>query len=125
MMRYKNMKVKVCSPDVDTDFFDIVAGMLQGDTSASYLFITCLDYVLQTLIDLMKENDFTLAKAWNKRCPTQTITDTDYINDIALLANTPAQAKSLLHSLEQAACGIGLHVNAEKTEFIKEVTSPH
>ena len=29
MMLYKNMKEKVCSPDRDTDFFDIAAGMLQ------------------------------------------------------------------------------------------------
>ena len=46
MMLYKNMKVKVCSLDGDTDYFDNVAGVLQGDTLASYLFIICLDYVL-------------------------------------------------------------------------------
>ena len=51
MMIYKNTKVKVCSQDGDTDFFDIVAGVLQGDTLAPYLFIICLDYVLRTLID--------------------------------------------------------------------------
>ena len=32
MMLYKNMKVKVRSPDGDTDYFSIVAGMLQEDT---------------------------------------------------------------------------------------------
>ena len=41
----------------------------------------------------------------------------DYADDIALQANTPAQAKSLLHSLERAAGGIGHHVNADKTEY--------
>ena len=54
------MKVKVCSPDGDTDFFDIVAGVLRGDTLASYLLIICLNYILRILIDLMKENGFTL-----------------------------------------------------------------
>ena len=44
----------------------------------------------------------------------QTITDAD---DIALLANTPAQAKCLLHSLDEAAGGIGFHVKADKTVF--------
>ena len=58
MMLYKNTKVKVCSLDGDTDYFDIVAGVLQGDTLAPYLFIICLDSVLQTSIDLMKENGF-------------------------------------------------------------------
>ena len=42
----------------------------------------------------------------------------DYADDIALLANTLAQSQSLLHCLEQAASGIGLHVNTDKTEFM-------
>ena len=29
---YRNTKVKVRSPDGDTEYFDIVAGVLQGDT---------------------------------------------------------------------------------------------
>ena len=38
-------------------------------------------------------------KARNRWCPTETITNVDYANDIAYLANTPTQAESLLHSL--------------------------
>ena len=48
------MKVKVRSSDGDTDYFDIVAGVLQGDTLPPYLFIICLDYMLRMSIDLMK-----------------------------------------------------------------------
>ena len=59
---YKNTKEKVCPPDSDTRIFDIVACVLQRDTLASYLFIICLDYVLQVWIDLMKQNGFTLKK---------------------------------------------------------------
>ena len=44
--------------------------------------------------------------------------DVDYANDIALLTNILAQAETLLHSLEQAAGGIGLHVNVDKTEYM-------
>ena len=40
-----------------------------------------------------------------------------YADDLALLAYTPNQAETLLHSLERAAAGIGLHVNAHKTEY--------
>ena len=58
MMLYRNTKAKVCSPDGDTDYFDIIVGVLQEDTLASYLFIICLDYVLRTFIDKMKENGF-------------------------------------------------------------------
>ena len=66
----------------------------------------------------MKENSFTMKKARSRRYPAQTITDMDYADDVALLANTPAQAKSLLHSLEKAAGSIGLHVNVDKTEYM-------
>ena len=52
---YRNTKVKVRSPDGDTEYFDIVAGVLQGDTLAPYLFIICLDYVLRTSIDKIKD----------------------------------------------------------------------
>ncbi len=44
---YRNTKVKVRSPDGDTEYFDIVAGVLQGDLLAPYLFIICLDYILR------------------------------------------------------------------------------
>ena len=107
MMLYKNTKVKV-SLDRDTDYFDIVVGVLQGDTLDPYLFIICLDYMLRMSIDIMIDYNFKLAKERRRRYPTQTIKDANYADDIALLANTPAQA----------AAGIGLHVNADKTEYM-------
>ena len=118
MILYRNTKVKVRSPDGDTEYFDIVAGVLQGDKLAPYLFIICLDYVLRTSIDKIRENGFQLTKRRSKRYPAKTITDADYADDLALLANTPNQAETLLHSLERAAAGIGLHVNANKTEYM-------
>ena len=71
---YRNTKAKVRSPDGDTDFFDIVAGVLPGDTLAPYLFIICLDNVLWTSIDKIKENGFELTKKRSRRYPTKTIT---------------------------------------------------
>ena len=100
MMLYRNTKVKVCCLDGNTDYFDIVAGVLQGDTLAPYLFIICLDYVLKTSIDKIKENGFKLTKERSRRYPTKTITDADFADDIALLANASAEAETLLHSLE-------------------------
>ena len=50
------------SPDGDTEYFDIVAGVLQGDTLTSYLFIICRDYILRTSIDKIRENGFELTK---------------------------------------------------------------
>ena len=54
MILYRKTKVKVHSLKGDTDYFDTVSGVLQGDTLAPYLFIICLDYVLRTLIKSKK-----------------------------------------------------------------------
>ena len=42
MMLYNNTKVMVCSLYDDIDFFDIVAGVLQGASLSPFLI--CLDY---------------------------------------------------------------------------------
>ena len=65
-----------------------------------------------------KENDFTLKRTRSRQYPTETLIDADYADDLVLLANIPDQTKSLMHSLEQAAGGIGSNMNADKTEFI-------
>ena len=46
------------------------------------------------------------------------MTNADYADDLLLLTNTPAQAESLQDSLEQAASGSGVYMNADKTEFM-------
>ena len=66
----------------------------------------------------MKENGFKLTKERSRRYPTQTITDDNYTDDIAFLANTADQDETLLHNLEWAAAGIGLHINADKMEYM-------
>ena len=65
---------------------------------------------------------FKLVKERSRRYPAQTITDANYADDIALLANSPTQDESLIHGSERAASGIGLLVNTDK---IKEATSSH
>ena len=58
----KTRKQLACSLDGVTDFSDIVSIVLQEDNLTSYMFIICLDYVLRTSIDLIKENGSTLKK---------------------------------------------------------------
>ena len=74
--------------------------------------------MLRTSIDKIKENGFKLTKKRSRRYPAKKITDADYADDIAILANIPNQAETLLHSLEQTATGIGHHINALKTEYM-------
>ena len=59
-----------------------------------------------------------LTKKRSRRYHAKTITDADYADDIAILANIHVRAETLLHSLKRAAAGISLHVNAHKTEYM-------
>ena len=78
----------------------------------SFLFID--HYNIYFSIDKIKENGFKLTKERGRRYHVKIVTDADY----ALLVNAPAQAETQLHSLERAAAGISLHVNAHKTEYM-------
>ena len=70
MTLLKNQKVKVLSSDAYTDYFNIVAGVMQGYKLAPYLFIISLDYLLRMSVDLMKEDGFTLINERSRRYPT-------------------------------------------------------
>jgi len=39
MILYNHSSAMIRSPDGDTEFFEVIAGVLQGDTLAPYLFI--------------------------------------------------------------------------------------
>ena len=45
VMFYKNTKATAHSPDGDTNIFEIITGIMQGDTLALYLFEICVDYL--------------------------------------------------------------------------------
>lgn len=120
MMLYINTRSMVRSPDGDTDFFDVTAGVLQGDTLAPYLFIICLDYVLRISVDKDLALGFTLRLRRSARHPAVCLTDIDYADDLALLADTNSDAEKLLHILENAASEIGLYINCKKTKYIAQ-----
>ena len=128
IMLYRNTKVKVCSPNGDTDYFDIVAGVLQGETLAPYVFITCLDNLLRTLIHKIKENGFKLTKEKSIIYPAKTITDADFADDIAVLANAPAQTEPcylVWNEPPQASTSILMYTKRNVCALIKQATSPH
>ena len=124
---YRNTNVNIRSPDEDTEYFDIVAGVLQGDTQAPYLSIICLDYVLKTSIDKIRENGFELAKKRSRRYPAKTITDADYADDIAILANTtkPKRYCIVWNEPPQALAYMSMHTKLNICAIIKQATFSH
>ena len=47
---YTNTTGQVLSPDGDTEFFEILAGVLQGNTLVPYFFIIALDYSMRQAV---------------------------------------------------------------------------
>ena len=115
--QYYNTRLKVRSPDGDTNFFEITAGVLQGDTLSPFIFIICLDYILRKVLDKTYTLGFTLIKKKSKRYNAIKITDVDYADDIAVLTEN-IKCHYTLHKIEEVSKEIGLQVNTEKTEYI-------
>ena len=112
---YSNTKSTILTPDGETENFDILTGILQGDTLAPFLFIIVIDYIMRVSVDTMKENGLLYQPRRSSRYPALHITDADFADDIALLSDNLANAQALLSSLESAANGTGLYLNETKT----------
>ncbi len=114
---YENTRAKVITPDGETDFFEIIAGVLQGDTLAPYLFAIVLDYALRKAINGKEEAlGFQLHRRRSRRTPAIVVTDLDFADDIALISEEISAAQEMLTRVEAEANKVGLHLNAKKTE---------
>ena len=118
MMLYKNAKAMVHLLDGNTNLFDIIAGVLQVDILPPDMFMICLDYVLWSSIDQIKENGFTLKKERSGGYPGETMINVDYADNLRILTNASAQAKSRQHSPNQTGEGNGPRMKANKIEFM-------
>ena len=83
------------TPDGDTEFFEILAGVLQGDTLAPFLFIIALNYALK---EATRETHtgFTLTPRQSSCHVATYITDTDFADDLALISDYLEEAQLLL-----------------------------
>ena len=112
MILYKNTKKVFCLPVGNIDIINIIPGVMHGDTILPYN----LPWLRISTVNRSDKGKWYHAKnARSRWYPTETMTDADYADDLALLANTLAQAESLLHCLDQATGGSGLSVNVNRT----------
>ena len=92
---YTGIKAKVLSPDGgQTEFFEILGGVLQGDSFAPYIFTIMIDYAMRQAIgnDAL-ELGFKLNRKISRRHNTNVITDLDFADDIALVREELEQAQ--------------------------------
>ena len=124
---YENFKARVISPDGETELFEILAGVLQGDTLAPYLFIIILDYAMREALKGREEElGFTLQQRLSRRHDPIVLTDLDFADDSALVSESLVQAQIMLERVETSTAKIGLHLNSDKTEVMlfNQTTTP-
>ena len=118
---YDQTTARVISPDGITELFRVLAGILQGDTLAPYLFIIIVDYIL---CKAFKDNDelgFTVTpgKGGRRSCnKALKVKDLDYADDLAALADNIQGAQEMFRLIEDTSAQVGLYVNAKKTQFM-------
>ena len=126
---YEKLKARVTSPDGETDYFKIYAGVMQGDTLAPFLFVIVLDYAMRRAIQGKEEElGFTIHPRRGRRAGAKSICDLDFADDIVLLSNEIEQARKLLRNIELECVSVGLKLNAGKTKamfFNTSVQSLH
>ena len=95
--------------------FLITTGVLQGDTSAPFLFIIVLDYLLQN----------TEATTGLQTHPSEMLPDLDFADDIVLFDQGEIEALEHFRTIEYSAKKVGLSINYDKTKImIRNVENP-
>ena len=90
---YENTRARVITPDGETEFFQIINEVLQGDTLAPYLF-AYVDYVMRKTYQGREEAlAFQLQKRESQRVPPTIVTNLDFADDLALLTEETEQAQ--------------------------------
>ena len=104
------------TPDGETEQFEIAAGVMQGHTLAPFLFIIVLDYALRgALVGCEEQLGFTISPRRSKTQSTDTLTDLDFADDIALLSDKIEQAQITLPRVQRECQKVGLTLSAKKT----------
>ena len=108
---YTDTKDQVLTPQ---ELFDIMAGVLQGDTLAPYLFIKIVYYCMKFTLENHPDVGFTLEPARSNCHKAIKLADIEFADDIALQANTAIGTQTLLQTVEKIAASVGLKMNESK-----------
>ena len=116
---YEDTSAKVIIPDGETETFSILAGVLQGDTLAPYIFVIVIDYIMRKALTRSEEKlGFQLRKRQGRRVPPIIVTDMDFADDIALVYDGIKEAEEIIRIIELSAKCIGLRMNTGKTKYM-------
>ena len=124
---YEKTIAKVLAADGETELFEILAGVLQGDTLAPYLFAIVIDYCMRQAIgDDTERLGLTLERRKIRSVGPKIITDVDFANDIALISEDIDKVNLNLVSCQltdSLVCGQKFHsicqICVQKISYLK------
>ena len=105
---YEGCAYCVKTEEGNTEFFRVDTGVRQGCILSPMLFILTIDYVMRKS---MNKPDFGIM--WDTK---RRLTDLDFADDLALIAETPQILQEMTSSLEENAAKVGLRISSEKTK---------
>ena len=121
---YEDTTAKVITPDGETETFNILVGVLQGDTLAPYLFVIVIDYVMRIALQGREDKlGFQLRKRKIIRVPPITVINMDFAYDIALVSEVIKEAQEMLTRVEKSAKRVGLSMNTGKMKYMSYNTN--
>jgi hypothetical protein len=116
---YSGRKARVLTPDGTSDEFKLLAGALQGDTLAPFLFFIVLDYAPRIATNNYEDLGFAF-ELRRSRIEAEKMLDLDFADEIALLSDQKPGAQDLLRKVETECGKTGLHLNDKKTVHVVE-----
>ena len=130
MTMVKQHNLYVCHDgELSEESITPLSGVLQGDTLAPYIFILCMDIILQQLEDEwgavieseLDTDDYGNPVTHSQRNPKKRLSHMAYSDDVALCSNSTEHAQKQFARFEEVAASMGLRINrgAGKTEEIR------
>ena len=114
---YEDTSAKVKTPDGETETFSILAGILQGDILAPFLFVIVIDHIMRKALTGKEEKlGFHLRKIQGRRVQPIIVTDMYFANDIDLVSDGIKEAEEMLKRVKLSAKSIRLSMNTGKTK---------
>jgi hypothetical protein len=96
--------------------FDITTGVRQGALLSPELFKVAMDWVMRNALEGLNG-----VHSWNG---DMGITDLDYADDIAVMADCPVQLQTMLSRIIEYGARVGLVINAAKTKVLVSDAPP-
>ncbi|XP_014783219.1 uncharacterized protein LOC106878509 [Octopus bimaculoides] len=117
---YTNTRTQVVTPDGMTEFFEIMARVLQGHTSAPYRFFLSWWTIVCALRWRNIRLSFTVVLAQSRRVKAKKIPDAEFADDIVLVTNTTREAEELMQEVETVSMSVELKMNEIKMKYLVE-----